>query len=406
MLIGEVLRNRYKIIRALGSGGFGDTYLAEDMDLPGHPHCVVKHLKPKDPDARRWFHKEAQVLYRLGQHTQIPQLFAHFEENQEFYLVQEFVEGHDLSQELLPGQQWEESGVITLLQSILEVLVFVHENKVIHRDLKPQNIMRRKQDGKIVLIDFGAIKEVSTQVAKAGGQASLTVAIGTSGYMPAEQAKGQPRLSSDVYAVGMIGIFALTGIDPHPDGLQEDPSTGEVMWQNYAGVSREFAYVINRMVSAHFPQRYSSASEALQSLLTLTHQSTQSAPLPKTQSAQPRIQSSNQPLRNFEIIAGFIAVLSLFGLLFAPEIRRLLISFQPTPPVSVESIIAIQPQFDAAGSFSEGLASVKTGDKDGFIDKSGNVVIQPQFDAAWSFSEGLASVQTSNKWSYIRNPLK
>lgn len=192
MLKGKTLRNRYKIIEFLGSGGFGDTYLAEDWDLPGLPQCVVKHLKPKYaepavlPIAKSLFNREAGVLYLLGnEHDQIPQLFAHFEENGEFYLVQEFVDGHDLSKELYPGKQLSEAEVVKLLREILEVLVVVHKLNIIHRDIKPQNLMRRGKDGKIVLIYFGAVKEISTLIVNAQGQTSWTVPIGTPGYMRA-----------------------------------------------------------------------------------------------------------------------------------------------------------------------------------------------------------------------------
>lgn len=154
-----ILRNRYRIVQFLGSGSFGDTYIAEDIDLPGHPKCVVKQLKPKtsEPEvlqvARRLFESEAEILYRLGHlSNQIPKLFAHFEENGEFYLVQEFIDGYDLSAEIIPGSQWSEAEVIKLLQEILQVLTIVHQENIIHRDIKPQNLMRRR-DGKIVLID-------------------------------------------------------------------------------------------------------------------------------------------------------------------------------------------------------------------------------------------------------------
>ncbi|MBW4612303.1 MAG: SUMF1/EgtB/PvdO family nonheme iron enzyme [Desmonostoc vinosum HA7617-LM4] len=271
MLIGAILRNRYKIIRLLGSGGFGDTYLAEDMDLPNHPVCVVKHLKPKDSStlqiARRLFDSEAQTLYRLGNnHDQIPRLFAHFEEKGEFYLVQEFVDGEDLSREIIPRQKLSESEVIKLLQDILEVLAVVHQQNIIHRDIKPQNLMRRRQDSKIVLIDFGAVKEISTLVMNAQGQSSFTVAIGTPGFMPSEQANSDPKLASDVYAVGMLGIHALTGLQPHE--LPKDPISGEVIWRNWANVSENTAEILTKMVSYHFNQRYRTATDALQVLIS------------------------------------------------------------------------------------------------------------------------------------------
>ncbi len=273
MHIGTVLRNRYKILKLLGSGGFGDTYLAVDIDLPGSPKCVVKHLKAQKSNptvlqiAKRLFDQEAKVLYRLSKgHSQIPQLFGHFEENNEFYLVQEYIDGHDLTKEIKSRKQMSEAAVAKLLQEILEVLAFVHEQNVIHRDIKLRNIMRRRQDGKIVLIDFGAVKEIKGLATTYDGEVNSTLVIGTPGYMPSEQANGKPRLCSDVYAVGMIGIQALTGKPPR--GLPLDPASGEVMWLQESNVSQKMAQVLTNMVRCNFSQRYQTAGEALQALLS------------------------------------------------------------------------------------------------------------------------------------------
>ncbi len=270
-LIYTVIRKRYRIIRFLGSGAFGDTYLAEDLDLPSHPKCVVKQLKPKtsEPEvllvARRLFESEAEFLYRLGQLSkQIPKLFAHFEENDEFYLVQEFVDGDNLTAEIIPGNKWSEGEAIKLLQEILEVLAVVHQQNIIHRDIKPQNLMRRREDGKIVLIDFGAVKEIKGLAANTQGQVTSTIVIGSNGYMPNEQANSKPRLCSDIYAVGVIGIQALIG--KLPINFQEDPSNGEIIWRNEANVSNKLADVLTKMVRYNFSQRYQTASEALQAL--------------------------------------------------------------------------------------------------------------------------------------------
>jgi serine/threonine protein kinase len=266
---------RYKVIRELGSGGFGQTFLAEDLHLPGNPQCVVKQLKTHMKDAetlamaRRLFDTEAQALYQLGDHDQIPRLLAHFEDNQEFYLVQELIEGEPLTKELVSGQPWSEIRVIALLQDILQVLTFVHQQQVIHRDLKPPNLIRRQSDGKVVLIDFGAVKQVSTQtVNPETGETNLTVSIGTKGYMPNEQLAGIPRFSSDVYAVGMLGLQALTGI--HPTRLKEDVQTGEINWRVHAPiVSPELADILDKMVCYDFRDRYPTAVEALEALRSL-----------------------------------------------------------------------------------------------------------------------------------------
>ncbi len=269
MLIGTVLFNRYKIVKLLGSGGFGDTYLAEDLNLPKHHQCVVKHLQLKPPNtiaalptAKRLFKTEAEALYSLGKHDQIPTLYADFEEQGEFYLVQEFIDGEDLTKEIYPGNILPEKEVRKLLQDILEVLEVVHHQKIIHRDIKCQNIMRRRRDRKIILIDFGAVKE--TMTINAQGKSILTIGIGTPGYQSSEQANGRPRLCSDIYAVGMLGIYALTGIQPHD--LPKDPRNDEVIWRNFVNVSEEFANILTKMVRYHFSDRYPSATEALTAL--------------------------------------------------------------------------------------------------------------------------------------------
>ena len=261
----KTLRNRFEIVKHLGSGGSGDTYLAVDLDLPGRPYCVVKHFQPKDtnpavlPIAKSLFDREAEVLYQLGNnHDQIPRLFAHFNEDGDFYLVQEFIDGNALTQEIVAGEPLSENAVLNLLKEILEVLSFVHENNIIHRDIKPQNLMRRHFDQKIVLIDFGSIKRIGAL------GAGLTISVGTPGYMPSEQAKGKPKLCSDIYAVGMIGIQALTGLIP--EQLQEDPNSGELLWRDQAQVSDALANILDTMVCDRYSQRYQSAAEALQAL--------------------------------------------------------------------------------------------------------------------------------------------
>ncbi|MEH2277613.1 MAG: serine/threonine protein kinase [Nostoc sp.] len=266
-MIGKLLDHRYQVIRVLAMGGFGQTYIAQDTRRPGNPICVVKHLKPgTDPrvfdTAKRLFHSEAETLEKLGNHDQIPRLLAYFDENQEFYLVQEYIEGHTLAEELIPGKRWSESQVVQLLQEVLEILEFVHRQGVIHRDIKPDNIIRRASDNKLVLVDFGAVKQLRTQLVTVGGQPSPTVVIGTPGYMPTEQGQGKPRPNSDIYSLGIIAIQALTGLSATE--LQEDPETGEIIWQQSVIVNYRLAAVLSKMVHYHFKDRYQNATEALQ----------------------------------------------------------------------------------------------------------------------------------------------
>jgi serine/threonine-protein kinase len=269
-MIGKILGGRYRITQILATGGFSETYVAEDIHRPHYPKCVVKHLKPASSEygvlesARRLFKSEAETLEQLGKNEQIPTLYAYFEENQEFYLVQEFINGNTLSEELIVGQPWHENQVVQLLQEILGILVFVHSHGLIHRDIKPSNLMRRKEDNRLVLIDFGSVKQAWMQVATIPEQTGATIAIGTPGYMPTEQGRGKPRPSSDIYALGIIAIQALTGL--HPSHLEEDVETGELLWQHQAAISNLLAPILTKMVRYHFKERYQTAAEALQAL--------------------------------------------------------------------------------------------------------------------------------------------
>ena len=274
-MLGKLLGGRYQITGHLGGGGFGTTFLAEDKHLPGNPRCVIKQFQPKGIQhpsalqaARRLFDREAEVLYQLGTHDRIPQLFAHFEEEQEFYLVQQFIEGHELRQELQVGRSLSENVVIAILRDVLGILEFVHQQNVIHRDIKPSNLIRRRQDGKVVLIDFGAVKQIASQTIISQGETSLTIAIGSPGYMPNEQIAGKPRFCSDIYAVGMLGIQALRG--KHPKQLEEHPTTSEIVWREDAQVTSELADVLDKMVRYDFRQRYQSVGQVLSALNSVT----------------------------------------------------------------------------------------------------------------------------------------
>ena len=272
-MIGQLLAGHYRVLQVLGSGGFGQTYITEDLHLPGNPKCVLKHLKPASADrsllniARKLFEKEAIVLQQLGNHDRIPRLLAYFEEKQEFYLVQEYVPGHPLSTELKNGIKWKEAQVVELLQEILEILIFIHSQGVIHRDIKPDNIMRRSSDRRLILIDFGAIKQVRNQQ-MLHGQNTMTVAIGTPGYMPIEQASGNPRASSDMYGLGAIGIQALTGVNPYD--LPADDRTGELKWEHLTIANPQLIAILQQMTRYHFKDRYHTATEALQAVQALT----------------------------------------------------------------------------------------------------------------------------------------
>lgn len=268
-----LLRDRYRVLRALGQGGFGATFLAQDESLPGNPCCVIKQLRPAStgshilPMARELFEREARTLGRIGNHPQVPRLLDYFEDNQQFYLVQEYISGATVQQEIKRNGPMSEAGARQFLSEILPLLQYIHSNQVIHRDIKPANLIRREQDRKLVLIDFGAVKTQVNPMAAANTseQTALTnFAIGTPGFAPPEQMAMRPVYASDIYAVGVTCIYLLT--TKSPKDIDTDPKTGEMMWRRYVHVSEPFAEVLRKMLEASVRHRYQSATEILRAL--------------------------------------------------------------------------------------------------------------------------------------------
>lgn len=267
-----LLNNRYRIIKTLGRGGFGETYLTVDNHMPSGRKCVLKQLKPivKQPKMPPWmkerFQREAAILEELGNgSSQIPQLYAYFSEDDKFYLVQEWIEGLTLN------QYWEQEGnlhrdeVRQILKQILPVLNYVHSRRIIHRDIKPENIILRKGDQLPFLIDFGAVKEAIATEVNGNSHSTYSASIGTPGYMSSEQAAGRPIYSSDLYSLGLTAIFLLTGLAPNE--LETDPRNGEIIWQEKAvNLDPELAGIIDRAVRFHPRDRFATAQEMLDAL--------------------------------------------------------------------------------------------------------------------------------------------
>lgn len=262
-----LLANRYRVIRVLGEGGFGTTYLATDTQLPSQRKCVVKQLKPiaDNPQIHQLvlerFQREAAILESLGDGSdQIPSLYANFAEGDEFYLVEEWVEGDTLIQKLEKEGLLSESAVRKILGSLLQVLDYIHQHKMVHRDIKPDNIILRWRDGKPVLIDFGAVKETMGAMIDTQGMSSRSIVVGTPGFMPAEQIAGRPVYSSDLYSLGMTAIYLLTGKMP-PD-LETDLTTGQCLWQPWvSGLSAPFVTVLDKAIQSHPRDRFATAQE-------------------------------------------------------------------------------------------------------------------------------------------------
>ncbi|KAF3884096.1 serine/threonine protein kinase [Tolypothrix bouteillei VB521301] len=226
-----LLAERYRAIKLLGQGGFGRTFLAIDEYKPSQRHCVVKQLLPQAQGtntlnkASELFKLEAERLDELGHnHPQIPELLAYFTQESQQYLVQEFIDGQNLAEEVTNNGVYSEKQIIALLRNLLPVLQFVHGKQVIHRDIKPENIIRRR-DGELVLVDFGASKTTT--------RTALTVtgtAIGTAGYTAPEQALGKATVSSDIYSLGVTCLYLLTGVEPFE---LFDVTEGEWVWRDY-----------------------------------------------------------------------------------------------------------------------------------------------------------------------------
>ena len=267
-----LLNNRYRIIKTLGRGGFGETYLTVDNHMPSGRKCVLKQLKPivKQPKMPLWmkerFQREAAILEELGDgNSQIPQLYAYFSEDDKFYLVQEWIEGLTLD------QYWSQEGnlhrdeVRQILLQLLPVLDYVHSRRIIHRDIKPENIILRQGDNLPFLIDFGAVKEAIATEVNHNSSSTYSASIGTPGYMASEQAAGRPIYSSDLYSLGLTAIFLLTGQAPHE--LETDPRNGEIIWRSHAtNIDEELADILDRSVKFHPRDRFSSAEEMLAAL--------------------------------------------------------------------------------------------------------------------------------------------
>jgi serine/threonine protein kinase len=264
-----LLKDRYRALKLLGQGGFGKTFKAVDEDQPRKPLCVIKQFafSNNHPETRqialKLFYEEAQHLETLGKHDQIPELLAYFDVEGQPYLVQQFIDGQDLEQELATAGTFNQAKIRELLESLLPVLDFLHHQSppVIHRDIKPANIIRRRSDGGLVLVDFGAAKQATqSMLAKTG------TAIGSAEFAAPEQARRKPAFASDIYSLGVTCIYLLTQVSPFD---LFDMNQDAWVWRDYLvdnPVDEKLGKVLDKMIANVLPQRYQSAAEVLQAL--------------------------------------------------------------------------------------------------------------------------------------------
>jgi serine/threonine protein kinase len=266
------LKDRYQALKLIGQGGFGKTFLAIDHDKPSKPQCVIKQFFPQSQGtgglekAAELFAEEAKRLDELGNHPQIPELLAYFiHEDQRQYLVQEYIAGQNLEQELKTQGNFNQDKIRALLLDLLPVLDFIHQRQVIHRDIKPENIIRRAQDNKLVLVDFGAAKVVTPVNRSVTG-----TMIGSAEYVAPEQMNGKAVNASDLYSLGVTCLYLLTGISSFDlfDGGEH-----EWVWRDYLVdnlVSDDVGNILDKLVISGTKKRYKNAEDAL---LNLRYQS-------------------------------------------------------------------------------------------------------------------------------------
>lgn len=264
-----LLHGTYRILRTIGQGGFGRTFLAEDTSAANRPRCVIKQFFPtrnNSHQAAELFRLEAQRLKELGNHPQIPKLLEYFESvgNQDNvadqYIAQEFIDGQNLEQELAQDGVFTEADIRSLLYELLPVLQFVHQHQVIHRDIKPSNIIRRG-DRQLALVDFGAAKYAASEtvLAKTG------TSIGSAEYVAPEQAMGKAVFQSDLYSLGVTCIHLLTQIPPFD---LMDYGEGGWIWRDYLRqpISSQLANILDKLLQRGTKRRYQSAAEVLADL--------------------------------------------------------------------------------------------------------------------------------------------
>ncbi|MCC5647709.1 serine/threonine protein kinase [Nostoc sp. CHAB 5824] len=265
-----LLKERYRAIKPIGQGGFGKTFLAVDEDKPSKPRCVIKQFYPQAQGtntlakAVELFNQEAVQLDELGKHPQIPELLAYFTQEDRQYLVQEFIDGQNLAQELAHRGAFSETQIRQLLNDLLSVLQFCHARHVIHRDIKPENIILRESDRKLVLVDFGAAKSATGAALNQTG-----TSIGSPEYVAPEQMRGRAVFASDIYSLGATCINLLTKRSPFDS---YDTNNDTWVWQQYlkTPVSNELSCILNKMLESIPIRRYQTVDEVFNDL---NHQS-------------------------------------------------------------------------------------------------------------------------------------
>ncbi len=285
-MLGNKIHAQYDITKFLGLGRFGETYLAKSKELPGQPQCILKRYRPQQavrgaspmenqPFAlvQKSFEVQSELLYQLGQHDQIPRILAKIEDDENLYLVQEYIDGQLLSVELVPEKPWNQAQVVGMLQDVLGILEFVHHQNFIHQDINPKNLIRRWRDGKFVLLGCSGVKDIAG-IWKQPIDDSPVELVGTPGYISFEQEDCNPQFNTDIYALGVIAIQALTGTGE----IDKNPDTYQLSWQHLTNANLKLVGIVDRMVRPDYRNRYQLAREVSDDLRSFMQSQIQPSP--------------------------------------------------------------------------------------------------------------------------------
>ncbi len=276
-MIGQLLDRRYRIEKILGANGFGQTYLAVDTHRPGEPKCIVKQLRLPGNQGKSLeileliFKKKVELLEKIGKHDQVPQLLALFQENKDFYIVEEFILGHPLADEIGHGVPMPEDQLYKLLHEILTILIFVHGHGIVHGQVKAENLIRRESDGKLVLINFSLIKNQEIKSIKSQSHSPDNSSENIESQLVNELNQSQ-AYNTDIYGVGLIAVEALTGL-PVKDLMQisddQNPQHPVLVWHDQVQVRPQLISILDKMVHQIPSERYQSVPEVLAALKKL-----------------------------------------------------------------------------------------------------------------------------------------
>jgi eukaryotic-like serine/threonine-protein kinase len=277
-MLGNKIHAQYDITKFLGLGRFGETYLAKSKELPGQPQCVLKRYRSQQVDqpfalVKKSFEVQSELLYQLGQHDQIPRILAKIEDDENLYLVQEYIDGQMLSVELVPEKPWSQAQVVGMLQDVLGILEFIHHQNFIHQDINPKNLIRRWRDGKFVLLGCSGAKDIAG-IWKQPIDDSPIELVGTPGYISFEQEDNNPQFNTDIYALGVIAIQALTGTVE----IDKNLDTYQLSWQHLTSANLKLVAIVDRMVRPDYRNRYQLAREVSDDLRNFMQSQLQPSP--------------------------------------------------------------------------------------------------------------------------------